>query len=205
MSERIPQVVFKYAYPLDRNRRQLFKRKDLEGYPSKKRVNKEVQIWRELWSEINKDDSVIKKIIDITGITYPRDIEVFVIGGGLGAMSTPLILPVMSLEGQGRDKRTELVIHELLHRFAGDREAVPCVGNYWSKVREKWVDESKLTQNHIIIYALLIRILGDLAPDIDVKDTIYKEATDYFRALEIAREEGPDEIIAEFRELSQDK
>lgn len=205
MKELIPQVVFKYAYPLDRNRRELYKQKELGRYPSQQRVKEEVNIWRKLWAEINEDDTVIKKIIDITGIIYPRDIEAFVIGGGMRAMSTPLILPVTSLENRGESKRTELIIHEILHRFVGDREAVPRVGNYWDKVREKWADESKLTQNHIIIYALLIRILGDLTPDIDVKNTIHKEATNYFRALEIAREEDPDTIIAEFRELTDNK
>lgn len=202
MPEKIPQVIFKYAYPLDRNRRELYKKKDFGDYPSPERVKKEVEIWRDLWGDINKDDLVIKQIIALTGVTYPRDIEAFIIGGGMGAMSTPLLLPVTSLEGESSDKRTELVIHEVLHRFVGDREAVPRVGKYWQQVREKWSDESRLTQNHIIIYALLIQILADLLPDADVKDLIHKEADNYFRALEIAREVGPVAIIEEFRQLT---
>lgn len=203
MKDNLPQVIFKYAYPLDRNRRQLFEEKNFGDYPSQERVEEEVESWRELWSEINKDGYVIKQIVDLIGIDYPRDIEAFVIGDGLGAMSTPLILPVASIDGAGNDKRIELIIHEILHLFVGDREAVPEAINYWKMVREKWVDESILTQNHIIIYALLTVMLNDLIPDVDVKDLIHEEATNYHRALEIAREEGVDQIIEEFHSFAR--
>lgn len=204
MKDSIPKVVFKYAFPLDGNRRQMYAKKDRDDYPSYQEIREEVEHWRKLWKELNKNDQVIKRIIELTGIIYPRDIEAYIIGAGLNPMSRPLILPVRrKVDKENTGAYEELILHELLHRFVGDREAAPQILNYWNRVKEKHQEESKLTQHHIIVYALLIKLLSEFVPEADIDELVGDDWTDYQRALEIVREEGSDKIIAEFQELTQ--
>lgn len=197
MSERIPQVVFEYAYPLDMECRQKFA-DEIEDYPDEKEIKETIVGWRKLWAEINEDDKLLKQIIELTGVQDQIDITAYIIGGGFLAKSSPLLLPVTSTRGASRDKKTELIIHEILHNFVSGHE------NYWGMVRGKYGDESIKTQNHIIIYALLEKLLADILPDVDLKDLIADSWKDYHRALEIVRETGPDKIIAEFRKLTKE-
>lgn len=197
MSDRIPKIVFKYAYPLDMECRRKFA-DEIPDYPEEKEIKETIIEWRKLWAEINAGDKLLKEITELTGVEDQIDITAFIIGGGFLAKSSPLLLPITSTRRASEDKKTELLIHEILHNFVSGRK------NYWSIIREKYNGESKKTQNHIIIYALLERILANILPDTDVKDLISEGWDDYYRALEIAREEDPDEIIAEFRELTQE-
>ena len=202
MSEKIPQVIFTYAYPLDVNRRQLFEIKDFDQeYPSSDEVRKELASWRELWKKLNKHNRVLERITELTGVNYPRDIEAFVFGGGLGAMSTPLLLPLLKLKGKPEEKRKELIIHEILHLYVSIKTDKVTTKPYWDMIAQKYANESKRTQNHIIIYALLEKLLAEFVPDFDVKNAIHPEAEDYFRALKIARQADAGAVIAEFREF----
>lgn len=206
MSVNIPQLIFKYAYPLDGNRRQLFEEKDLGEYPTIGEVEEGVEMWKALWAKYNKDDRVMKKIIELTGLVYPQDIIAFVIGGGLNPMSTPLILPVQwgddtNYEQEGA--RKELITHEILHLFVGDQQALPELREYWNAAYEKYAGESDTVKHHVIIYALLIKIFDAFLPDMDVGDFIGEDWEDYARAYEIACEEGADTIITDFRRLTE--
>lgn len=185
--------------------RKLFADK-LEGeYPYMKEIYESIQKWQRIWNEINEDNKVIRRITEIIGITHPRDIEAFIIGGGLKVMSHPLILPVTSTRGVGSRKQIELILHEILHVIIGNSQENKDLKKYWNEVGEKYPEESKTTQNHIIIYAVLTKLLAEIIPDTDIKDLISADWTDYHRALEIAREEGPDEVIVEFRRLVNEK
>lgn len=193
-------MTFKYAYPLDSNRRQLFEEKGWEGYPSMDAICAEVDIWKEFWEEFNKDDEIIKEIVNLIGIIYPQNITAYVIGGGLNPMSTPLILPVLreiSYEAEGA--RAELLVHEILHLFVGDIQLIPFLNTYWRKTREKYSAESPVVQHHIIIYALLIKIFEKFLPQCSIDDYIGDDWADYIRAYELVKAEGPDVLIEEFR------
>ena len=56
----IPKLHFKYAYPLDREGRQLFADKNLGTYPSIEEVENKVKECRRIWDDLNREDKVFK-------------------------------------------------------------------------------------------------------------------------------------------------
>ncbi|MFB6212758.1 MAG: hypothetical protein ABEI53_03025 [Candidatus Magasanikbacteria bacterium] len=207
MNQSTPKIIFKYAYPLDSNRRRLFEKKNLGEYPEFDEVKKEVSKWKNFWKDFNKDNRVIEKIIDLTGLVYPHDIEAFVIGAGLNPMSTPLILPMQRMGNdycQTKGERAEIIMHEILHKFVGDPEMSPKTEEYWDTLREKYSEEPTKTQNHIIIYALLIKLFEKFLPEENIEDFVNEDFSRYVKALEIAQNEGADNLIEEFQELTKE-
>jgi len=47
----IPKVKFIYAYPLDRNRRDLYSHKNLSDYPTIEKIREKIKYWENLWSK----------------------------------------------------------------------------------------------------------------------------------------------------------
>lgn len=117
-----------------------------------------------IWDEINKDDKVFKLLIETIGVNIPRDLEVYIIGTGLHTMSTPFIMPIVR-RGEikvTKDQFIETIIHEIIHRFIGCVvDVVGIVENnrdvkkYWKIISKEYKDETVLTQNHVLVYAVL--------------------------------------------------
>ena len=80
-------------------------------------------------------------------------------GGGLNPMSTPFLMPTMARGGTTKSDENfiQTMIHELLHIFV-----TTDTDTYWTMVREKYSNEIPLTQNHIIIFAMLAKVYQDL-------------------------------------------
>lgn len=200
----IPKIIFKYAYPFDQNRRNLYKEKDLGNYPDTDQVRRRVDEYRNVWADFNKDDKIIKRIIEILGVSYPRDIEVFVFGTGMQPMSTPLLIPITGKRGDYTgDQFIELIVHELIHIFATGTQENPRLRNYWKVARETYKDEPVLVQNHLIVYAVVDFILTELFGREKMKELIEVESPDYQRAIEITEKLGPEKIIEEFKSLTK--
>lgn len=202
MPKDLPEVIFRYAYPLDMNRRRYFERENKGEYPSIDEVKKEKRQWEELWSDLNEDKQVMKAIAEITGIVYPYSIQVFVIGGGLNPMSEPLILPVKTKLSDQEGSREELILHELLHVILDDPQSVSEIQNYRDYIHDKYEGESPKTINHILVYAVLTKLFERFLPAFSIDDFIKKEWEHYWRAWEIVQKEGSDTIIKKFRELT---
>ena len=197
----IPKLHFKYAYPLDIDRRQLFVDKNFGFYPSVEEVKNKINEWKKVWENLNQDDRIFKLLIKVTGVNLLRDLEMYIYGGGLGAMSNPLIMPIMGKNGNvfNNDQFIETVIHEIIHRFVGDSENNTGIENYWEAIRKEYANESTLTQNHIIIYALLEIVLAELFEKERLKDFMRPIHPDYKRAVFIASQKGPENLIKQFR------
>src|SRR3989344_7737142 len=88
----IPKLIFYYAMPFDRGRRTLFAERGM-AYPTQEQVQEKVTEYRILWEQENKDDRIMKLVVERTGLTLPRDLEVFVFGAGMNAMSYPFLIP----------------------------------------------------------------------------------------------------------------
>jgi len=193
----MPQLTFIYAYPLDMTRRRLFATKDFGEYPSIDEVKKTMSHWEDIWEEINKDNAIIKALMDITKRTPVQNLECFVFGGGINPMSTPLLIPIM---GRGNVARTnegfkQALIHELLHIFVStDNEG------YQTFVNEKYSDEDISTQNHIIIYAMLYQLYELLFKQVP-PDFSAEKPPSYMRAIEIVKNTGAKEIIEEYNNV----
>lgn len=199
----IPKVIFKYAYPFDQGRRRLYKEKQLGDYPEADEVRKWVEEYRQIWSDYNKGDKIIKRIIELLGVTYPRDIEAYVFGTGMNPMSTPLLIPTVRKIGENSAEQfIELLVHELTHIFAASRDENPRVGKYWQEIREKYKDEPVLVQNHLIVYAVVEIILAEIFGKKKMRELIKVEDKDYQRSIELTDELGPNELIEEFKRLT---
>jgi hypothetical protein len=193
----VPTVTFIYAYPLDVNRRNLFKERSLGPYPSIEEVGEVKQKWENLWKKINYDNQIVNKLVEVTGRVPTRALECFIFGGGLQATSAPLLMPIMDRKGIKTDENfIDTLIHEPLHIFVTTNNKA-----YWTMVHKKYADEEVLTQNHIIIYAMLEEIHNEFFRQLPPE---YSEADlpkGYARAIEIVKNTGYKELIAEYKSL----
>lgn len=199
----IPKLYLKYAYPLDRERRQLYADKNFGDYPSFEEVKNKVGEWKKIWSEINQDDKVFKLLIETIGVSLPRDLEMHIFGAGLNAMSNPLIMPIVGRSGKvfTDDEFIETAIHEVIHRFVGDSENNAGIEKYWESIRNEYEKESTLTQNHIMVYAVLEIVLSGLFGKDKLKDFIHPKYPDYQRAVAIVAENGAHNLVKQFRDF----
>jgi hypothetical protein len=199
----IPKIIFKYAYPFDQGRRRLYKEKQLGDYPEADDVRKKVDEYRKTWSDYNKDDKIIKRIVELLGVTYPRDIEAYIFGTGMNPMSTPLLIPTIRKRGENSGEQfIELLVHELTHIFAASREENPRIEKYWQEIREKHKDEPVLVQNHLIVYAVVEIILTEIFGKEKMIELIKVEDKDYQRSIELTDELGPEKLIEQFKRLT---
>jgi hypothetical protein len=134
-----PNIIFKYAYPLDRGRRALFRERNLGKYPSISTVKNRADYIRQAWSKTDADSAVVNQLTQLTGVQITRDLEMYIFGSGLNAMSKPLMMPITNSKGRQftEDEIVEIIIHELCHRFAGDQEETPRLDKYWSMIRKR--------------------------------------------------------------------
>lgn len=194
----IPKVHFMYAYPLDIQRRKLFKLKDLGYYPSIEEVKATLERWKDIWSNINTDDVLIKILKDLTKRNPTRSLECFVFGGGLNPMSKPLLMPVLNnyREPYSDDEFVEIMIHELLHIFVSTDTQT-----YWNMIRKAYLDEDVITQNHIIVYAMLQEVCSIIFKKAPIDFSREDLPDGYIRAIKIVREKGYTHLIKEYHEL----
>ncbi|MCL5733798.1 MAG: hypothetical protein M1334_04070 [Patescibacteria group bacterium] len=199
----IPKLHLIYSYPLDRERRELFARKNLGGYPSIEEVKNTISEWRKIWSEINNNDKVFKLLIKTIGVNIPRDLEMYIFGAGLDAMSKPLIMPIVGIDGKkfSDNEFIETAIHEVIHRFVGDVENNANIRKYWQTIREEYKDEAILTKHHIIVYAVLEIVLSELFGKQKLKDFINPKPLEYQRAVAIVDEKGAEILVKQFRDI----
>jgi hypothetical protein len=200
---KLPQLHILYAYPLDRDRRELFAKKELGEYPSQEEVIQTVNEWRGIWNEVNENDRIMERFTQLTGVNLSRDLELFVFGGGLKAMSMPLMMPINMQGGKRmeRDRFIETVIHEIAHKFASGSN--PELKKYWDKIYEDYKEEAIYTKNHIIVYALLLIVLKEVLGEEKMEELIIPSHPEYQRALDIARERGPESVIADLKEFTK--
>jgi hypothetical protein len=197
----IPKLVFNYAMPFDRVYRQMYAKRELGPYPTREEVQAEVGAIRALWEEVNQDDKVMRLMVERTGVTLPRDLEVWIFGKGLNAMSSPLLIPVVRRDGAvyTREERIQTLIHEVLHRFLQRDENNQGISDHKNAIRTEYAAESEVTQNHITLYAFLEIILSELLGGDKVSEYIAPNNLDYKRALEIVKEKGAQALIERFR------
>jgi hypothetical protein len=189
----IPKVKFIYAYPFDNGRRNLYVERNLGYYPSIEEIKEKISHWEKLWSKSNKDDKIILKMIELTKRTPERSLECFVFGGGINAMSTPFLMPIMRKDKIRSDEMfIDTMIHELFHIF------VSGAGKYFELVRDKYSQELVLTQNHIIIYAFLEKIYLDLFSSKPLDYSVNDLPEGYKIAVEITKEQGYENLIQEY-------
>lgn len=196
----IPKLYIQYAYPLDMDRRYLLEEKNLQ-YPSYEEIVARIAELKKLWEDVNAGDRVFRLLIELTGVTVPRDLEMYIIGGGLRPMSHPLLMPITGGDGKrySDDECLETIIHEIIHRFVGQSESNEGIAAYWQVIREEYTDETRTTQNHIIVYALLEKILAEVVGRDSLEGFMKPPHPEYQKAAQIAKQKGEVHVIQQFR------
>ncbi|MCB0367842.1 MAG: hypothetical protein KDD45_00015 [Bdellovibrionales bacterium] len=191
------KLCFIYAYPLDRGRRGLFEEKGL-AYPSMEEVSNVLKHWEFLWVKTNNEKNILATLAELTGRVPERNLECFVFGAGLGAMSTPFLLPIWNKAGEqwSDEKFIDLIIHELLHIFLVTNNE-----QYWESVKEKFSEEEPVCRNHILLYAMLCQIYQKLFNKEPIDFNRDNLPPGYARAIQIVRETGYEELIAEYQKF----
>lgn len=193
----LPKLSFIYAYPLDVELRRSFEERD-QIYPSQDEIRKVMQRWKAIWQEQNERNNILEKLSEITRRVPARNLECFIFGRGLTPKSTPFMLPVWNRQQEqwSDSKFVDLMIHELLHIFlATDNEV------YWKEVQEKHVHEEPVTQNHILLYAMLNHIYQDIWHTEPIDFSRDNLPPGYARAIEIVKKQGYNKIIQEYKAL----
>ncbi|MCP5375407.1 MAG: hypothetical protein H6743_04865 [Rickettsiaceae bacterium] len=187
-----PKVRFIYAYPLDVSRRNLAEERGID-YPSVEKIIETKDNWERLWESFEKENSVINLIQEITKNTPDRSLECFVVGGMMSSMSAPFIVTTLR---RGADRSDEdfidTMIHELLHIFLSKKKS------YFSFLGNKYEAETKLTQNHIPIYAMLEKIYEEVFKSKPLDYSRNDIPVDYQKAVDIVKKEGYKNILEDY-------
>ncbi len=200
-----PTLYITYAYPLDNRQRRLFESKNFGYYPPFEKVKEKTIAWRELWEKINNNNKIFELLTKYTGVSYSRDLELYVYGRGLSPMSAPLMMPMVGPNEKefSDDDFIETVIHEIAHNYVNDWRKYPNTEKYWEYVREHYKEESISTQNHIVIYAILTLVLEEAFGKEKMNDFLKPPDEDYEKALMIARKEGAENILTKYKKFLQ--
>ncbi len=195
----IPKIIFRYAYPLDEDRRRLFKSKNLGDFPDRKTVEVKAREWQIVWDEFNQEDKIIRRMVELLGVSLSSYCEIYIFGNGLTPMSTPFIIPIMAEDGlRTNENLIGLVVHELSHKFASTEKSE----KYWQEINSKYKEEPVKTQNHIIVYAIIEIVLSEIFGKDRMRELIKANSPDYQKAIEIVDDVGPEDLIKEFRNLT---
>ena len=193
----LPKLSFIYAYPLDVELRRSFEDRG-QIYPSQYEIREVIQRWKAIWQEQNEQNHFLEKLSEITQRVPERNLECFIFGRGLTPKSTPFMIPIWNREQRqwSDEKFIDLMIHELLHIFL-----VTDNGVYWERVREKYAHEEPVTQNHILLYAMLNQIYQDIWQKDPIDFSRDNLPPGYARAIELVKELGHKELISEYKSL----
>lgn len=194
-----PTLSFIYAYPLDRGRRALFAEKGLD-YPRIDEVRTALDHIGSLWARVDDEKQIIATIAELTGRTPERNLECFVFGAGLQAMSTPFLLPIWNKAGEqwSDEKVVDLITHELLHIFLATNNEP-----YWEHIQQKYAQEEPVCRNHILLYAMLYEIYQKLFNKEPIDFSRDNLPAGYARAVQLVAEIGPRAVIAEYKTFMQ--
>lgn len=178
-----------------------FAEKGLE-YPTKEKIMSVKENWEKLWTDTNSEKDIIPYLAELTGRIPDRNLECFIFGAGMQAMSTPFLLPIWNREGKqwSDEKFIDLVIHELLHIFL-----VTDNDTYWESALKQFADEEPVCRNHVLLYAMLYEIYQKLFNQEPIDFNRDNMPPGYARAIELVKEIGYKELIAEYKEIISGK
>lgn len=185
---------FIYAYQLDNElRRNIEDRGQI--YPTRDEIKDVMTRWRTIWQELNGQHNLLGKLSDITKRVPERNLECFIFGRGLTPKSTPFMIPIWNRnqEQWSNEKFIDLMVHELLHIFL-----VTDNDKYWKFIREKYADEQPVTQNHILLYAMLYQLYRDIWQTEPIDFSRDNLPPGYARAIEMVKKIGYKELISEY-------
>ena len=204
MNMQIPKIQIKYARFLDPASVFYCKNNpDLKSSgwndwipPAKDKVLERIENFKKEWSKHEK--IILEAICGILEMNFTQNvIDVYVVSGNPRQFSDPIILTSTQPPKEFVDSLT----HELIHKlFQNNVDIFP-----WKILPKMFPDESNLTKNHIITYAVLKYIYLDILKDKSRLEKNLKRSSkdihkDYDRAWEIVEKEGYMELIKKLKD-----
>lgn len=190
----LPVIEFRYSQVYDRRWKGLLSLQNggILEYPTPQYIQKYITEKEGVW-KVN-EDRILSGISEITGLQWQDErIRCYFV-----RRCRPFSDPLTLMPFNSDDKLIDNLSHELVHQIFiqnSDRASAA-----WSFFREKYREESKVTVNHIILYAVLIKLYKSMSQyDRLVELQSNLSDKDYTRAWEIAQDEGYDMIIADLK------
>ena len=190
----IPKIIFRYSENYD----EIIKRSrklELDEYPSKEEIEKYLEEIKKLWEK----DKILGKISEIMGLKWTwNKINCYIVGRGTN-FAFPLTLTIWT-------KKTDFIdvlTHELIHRMEFQHRVHR---TKWLKyLDDKYKGESDDAKNHILTFAVHKKIYLELFNQERLNRNIKRNDNmlDYNRAWEIVEQEGNDNIIEKFKEVTK--
>lgn len=165
--------------------------------PTKEEVLKKTEELRSLWKK--DEETILTAMCDITNLNFKRNlIDVHIVSGSPRDISRPLIISAHN----PKENFVASLTHELIHKLFSDNIEN---GVYKEIFKDLFSEETKTTQNHIILFAILKHIYLDVLKDKEkLKKLIEKSQNhttdEYSRAWDILNKEGYQELIEKFKE-----
>src|SRR3989344_9341864 len=151
--------------------------------PTLEKIEERIEKYKEAW--VKYEDKVLRGISDALNLEWKKDIDVYVVAGLDRSFSNPIVIGSQHLPVKFILELTE----ELTHRiFEGEDFK-------FSKILLNKTD-NKVTNNHILIYAVIRKIFEN-EPEI-LKLLAYIKNEDYKKAYDLS--ENYDEILKYFRD-----
>ena len=195
----IPKVLFSYSPVYDQKITEIVHKVhyDYGTFPAKARqyIKKTETAWRKIAAKI------LLEMPKVCGLKWRRDIICYVVTRDLHTpFSTPLTIGFMRGETEITTERFwRILVHELVHVLTMQQER-KTVSKAFSNIHSKYAKESIVTQNHILVDAVLWHIYLKFFGEKVLKQRIEIEsgARDYKKAWQIVEKEGYKNILAEF-------
>ncbi len=147
--------------------------------PTREQIDKKIASFREEWSKYK----MLEKISKCLNMSFNRDvIDVYIVSGTPRDCSHPLIIK----SGLSPKEFVVSLTHELVHRIL----TINNVPRFTFDEKE-----SITTNNHVIVYAVLRKVLDEELWQIAVTPKSKHPSKEYTRAKELAEEIGPDNVI----------
>lgn len=147
--------------------------------PSQAELERRIDTYKKEWKKYD----LVKDISRVLNLSFKRRvIDVFIVSGTSRATSHPIIIK----SGLTPDRFVITLAHELIHRILSINEVPPLV--YDESV-------SSLTNNHVIVYAVLKKILNEKLWNIVIGPQSKYPSKEYSLALELSEEIGVGQVI----------
>lgn len=164
-------------------------------YPSPRKIQNYLKAVNKLWSRDEK--TVLTELSKISRLKWKeRNISCYVVGKCI-PFSDPL---TVSIHNKPPDNFIDILIHELIHRLFIQDGNLKKSANSWSYFEKRYKKESKITKNHIVLYAIHSHIYLEIFKKERLKRDIESISfiPAYKRAWEIVQTVGYKNIISEF-------
>lgn len=164
--------------------------------PNKEEVKKRIENYKKEWRLYDK--VILETICDVLSLSFRQNIiDVYIVSGNPRDFSDPIVIK----SGYHPRDFVDVLAHELIHRLFQDNNArIP-----WSRLSEMFPEESRLTTNHIIVFAVLKYIYLDVLKDKsrldkDIKSSQNSSYPDYTKAWEIVEKIGHINLIKKIKQ-----